>query len=125
MMDRAGVVTFTMVNILNERTKTMPSKPQPDRFLNFAQVAEMIGVKEWTLRTGKCGTKDIPRIKLGSRVLFSFNAVQQWMANKAREAEQEQRRREMAVRDLLADKAARQRAVEDTLRTILNGGRYR
>jgi len=103
----------------------MPSKLQPDRFLNYAQVAEMLGLEIQTLKKGKAGTKDIPRIKLGSRVLFSFNAVQQWMANKAREAEQEQRRREMVVRDLLADKAARQRAVENTLKTILNGGRYR
>ncbi len=103
----------------------MPSKPSPDRFLNYAQVAAMIGLHWTTIRDGKCGTKDIPRIKLGGRVLFSFNAVQRWMERKVREAEESKARQEMVVIDLCAEKRRRQRAVEDTLKTIINGGKYR
>jgi len=103
----------------------MPSKPTPDRFLSFAEVAEMIGLNEGTVRNGECGTSEIPRIKLGSRVVFSFNAVQAWMAAKAEEAEQSKARSQSAVVDLLAEKGRRRRAIENTLTTIINGGRYR
>jgi predicted DNA-binding transcriptional regulator AlpA len=103
----------------------MPSKPQPDRFLNFKEVAEMIGLAVKTVRNGECGTNEIPRIKLGARVVFSFNAVQAWMAAKARKAEEDQQRSRMAVYDILAPLSRRRRAVEDTLKTIINGGRYR
>lgn len=102
----------------------MLSKPHPDRFLNFAQVAEMIGIKEGTLRNGECRTSDIPRIKLGSRVLFSFNAVQAWMTRKAREAEESKRQQRLAVIDLMAEKRRRKKLINDTLTTIINGGRY-
>ena len=102
----------------------MPSKPSPDRFLNFKEVAELIGLAVKTVRNGECGTSEIPRIKLGGRVLFSFNAVQSWMATKAREAEESRSRSKSAVADLLGDKQRRQRAVEKTLLTIINGGKY-
>lgn len=103
----------------------MPSN-QPDRFLSFAQVAELIGLSEGTVRNGECGTNEIPRIKLSNRcVRFSFNAVQQWMAAKARKAEQDKLRSEMAAIDLMASKSERQRAVKNTLLTIINGGKYR
>lgn len=104
----------------------MPAKSQPDRFLNYSEVAEMIGVDIETLRKGKCQTSEIPRIRLSHRkVVFSFNAVQAWMAAKAIEAEENRRRSEMAVVDLLSEKRRRRIAVEDTLKTIINGGRYR
>lgn len=103
----------------------MPSKPSPDRFLNYSEVAAMIGLAIKTVRNGECGTKDIPRIKLGGRVLFSFNAVQKWMERKVREAEREQSRQEMVVIDMLAEKRRRQIAVENTLKTIINGGNCR
>lgn len=80
----------------------MPSKPQPDRFLNFKEVAAMIGLSEKTIRNGECGTREIPRIKLGGRVVFSFNAVQAWMARKVREAAESKSRQERAVLDMLA-----------------------
>lgn len=86
----------------------MPSKT-PDRFLNFKEVAEMIGISWTTIRDGKAGTKEIPRIKLGGRVLFSFNAVQRWMERKAREAEERAARQEMAVIDLLSERQRRRR----------------
>lgn len=102
----------------------MPSK-QPDRFLSFAEVAELIGLKTKTIRNGECGTRDIPRIKLGGRVLFSFNAVQRWMERKVREAEESKARQECAVIDLLSERRRRRRAIQNTLTTIINGGRYK
>jgi predicted DNA-binding transcriptional regulator AlpA len=104
----------------------MPSKPTPDRFLSFAEVAEMLSISEGTLRNGEAGTNEIPRIKLSNRcVRFSFNAVQAWMAAKAREAERARLQSEMAVHSLMASKSERRRAVKDTLLTIINGGKYR
>lgn len=105
----------------------MPSKSTPDRFLNYTEVAELIGLPVKTLRNREAGTKDIPRIKLGRRVVFSFNAVQAWMRQKAREAEEAQRRAKTTVIDLLAEKRQRswKKDVEDTLTTIINGGRYK
>lgn len=103
----------------------MASKLQPDRFLNYAQVAEMIGVDVETLRKGKCQTNEIPRIRLSHRkVLFSLNAVLAWMNRKAREAEEAKQHRDNVV-DLMASKIERQRAVTDTLTTIINQNRGR
>lgn len=99
-------------------------KPEPDRFLSYSEAADLIGIHVTTLKKGKCGTATIPRIKLGSRVLFSFNAIQNWMETKAREAEESKQRREKVV-DLMASKISRRRAVEKTLTTIINGGKYR
>jgi len=104
---------------------TMPSKPPPDRFLNYTQVAEMIGLNEGTVRNGECGTNEIPRIKLSNRcVRFSFNAVQNWMAAKVREAEEAKRRSEIAVIDLLSERRRRSKLIDDAVTTIANGGRY-
>lgn len=97
---------------------------QPDRFLNFKEVAELLGLAIKTVRNGECETNTIQRIKLGGRVLFSFNAVQNWMAAKARKAEQDQLRSEMVVIDLASEKRRRQRVVDRTMKTIINGGRY-
>ncbi len=103
----------------------MPSKPAPDRFLSFAEVAELLGLSEGTVRNGECGTSEIPRIKLSNKcVRFSFNAVQAWMAGQARKAEEAKQQSRMAVVDLMASKSERRRAVEKTLLTIVNGGRY-
>lgn len=98
---------------------------KPDRFLNFVEVAEMIGLQIETVKKGKAGTDTIPRIKLGSRVLFSFNAVQSWMAEQARIAEIKKERERLAVIDLLSEKRRRRRAIEKTITTIANGGRYK
>ena len=103
----------------------MPSKPIPDRFLSYAEVAEMIGVAVKTLRNGDAGTKDIPRIKLGGRVLFSFNVVQEWMANKVREAEEAKRKSQTAVIDMVSERRRRKQMIEDTITTIVNGGKFR
>jgi len=100
----------------------MPSKT-PDRFLSFKEVAELIGLDIHTVKKRRCGTDSIPRIKLGGRVVFSFNAVQRWMERKAREAEERAARQEMAVIDLLSER--RRRGIQNTLTTIINGGRYK
>lgn len=103
----------------------MPSKPQPDRFLNYQELADLIGLNIYTVKKGLCGTKDIPRVRLGGRVLFSFLAVQKWMAQKAREAEEAKQRGDNVI-DLMSSKIERQRAVDKTLVSIINQkrGRY-
>lgn len=104
----------------------MPSKPAPDRFLNIHEVAEMIGLHWTTIRDRKCGTGEIPRIKLSNKcVRFSLNAVQVWMATKVREAEEAQRRQESVVNNLMASKEEIRKAVDQTYLTIVNGGKYR
>lgn len=102
----------------------MPNKKEPDKFITYKELAELLSLHVATVKKGECGTRTIPRIKLGRRVLFSFNAVQRWMAAKAREAEEAKRRKEKVV-DLMASKISQQRAVEKTLTTITNGGKYR
>lgn len=104
----------------------MPSKPTPDRFLNFKEVAEMIGLHWTTVRDGKCGTGEIPRIKLSNKaVRFSLNAVQRWMENKAREAEEEKHRQELTMIDLAVEKTRRRKLIRDAYTNIIGGGRYK
>lgn len=57
------------------------------RFLSFKEVAELIGLGVGTLRNGKCETSEIPRVRIGRRVMFAESAVEAWMARKTREAE--------------------------------------
>src|SRR5262249_51370606 len=96
----------------------------PDRFLSFAEVADLIGLDVHTLKKGRCGTGDIPRIRLGARVLFSLNAVQRWMERKAREAEEHKRRQEIMVVAFIAERRRGQKVVTDSYTTFVNGGRY-
>src|SRR5262245_8455804 len=100
----------------------MPSKT-PDRFLSFAEVASMIGLDLHTLKKGRCGTSEIPRIRLGARVLFSLHAVQAWMERKAREAEEAQQREKLTVIDLMT--VQRRRSVRDLAQSIVNEERRR
>ena len=97
--------------------------PPKDKFLSFVEVAELIGVSEGTIRNGECATSELPRIKLGGRVLFSLRAVEQWMARKAREAEEKKARARQAAVDFGAAKRRRQIAVRRRLLSIVNGGR--
>lgn len=106
----------------------MAITPSPDRFLNIHEVAEMIGMSVETIYNRKRETNELLRIKLGWRVVFSLNNVQEWMKRQARKAEEEKRRREIMAEYKLVEKeverARRRRAIEDTLKTIINGGRY-
>jgi predicted DNA-binding transcriptional regulator AlpA len=95
----------------------MPSK-SPDRFLNFQEVAELIGLDLHTVKKGRCGTDSIPRIKLGSRVLFSMHAVQRWMERKAREAEEDHQRERTTVIDLMSRQ--RRQSVKAIAQSIVN-----
>lgn len=99
--------------------------PKPDRFLSFAQVAEMICLSVKTIRNGGGGTKDLPRVRLGRRVMFSQRAVEAWMAAKAREGARRRVNPREVVADILSDKRGRRAAVNQTLTTIINGGRYK
>lgn len=99
----------------------MATKKQPDRFLSYAQVAEMLGLSEGTVRNGGAGTDELPRVRLGDRVVFSATAVEEWMAVRTRAAEAERR----SARDCLADRADRQRAIQEILQAVERGARYR
>jgi hypothetical protein len=48
----------------------------------------MIGLGVGTVRNGKCATSEIPRLRVGRRVLFSLRAVEAWMQRRTREAEE-------------------------------------
>lgn len=85
----------------------------------------MIGLDEGTVRNGECGTKDIPRIKLGRRVVFSLNAVQRWMARKAEEAEADQHREHSIVIDLFADQRSERRYIREAAKQLASKERRR
>lgn len=72
----------------------MARKPKLDRFLSVAEVADLIGLDEATIRNGQCETDELIRVKLGSRIVFSLNNVQAWINRKVREARDDQRARE-------------------------------
>lgn len=98
----------------------MPSKSMPDRFLSFAEVAEMIGLAVETVKKGKAQTNELPRVKLGSRVVFSLNAVQAWIARKAEEAQADQRRERSTVIDLFDRRRSRRQSIKDKARRMAN-----
>lgn len=101
----------------------MPSKPTPDKFLNIKEVAVLIGLDWTTIRDGKCETKEIPRIKLGGRLLFSLNAVQEWMAAKAKKAEQDQSREQTAVIDLFSRSQGERRFIRGAVESLVRDER--
>jgi predicted DNA-binding transcriptional regulator AlpA len=102
----------------------MPSKPTPDRFLNAKEVAAMIGLHWTTVLDGRCGTNEIPRIKLSNKcVRFSFNAVQRWMEKKAREAEEDLQRERTTLLDLMSRQS--RQSVKDIAQSIVNQERRR
>lgn len=94
-------------------------KHNPDKFLSFAEVAELIGISEDSLRHYECGTNTLARIKLGRRTVFSFNDVQDWMARKLRETQEAQAQSQMAKQDLLDKQAQRLRDKQWTKKTYL------
>jgi hypothetical protein len=104
----------------------------PDRFLTFAEVAEMTGLRETTVRNSECGTDELIRIKLGKQegtIRFSFNAVQAWMMRQARKALETRQWQEDAVREYLTriGKARRRggkKIVKDAVQTINGGFEY-
>jgi predicted DNA-binding transcriptional regulator AlpA len=83
----------------------MSKNTPPDCFLSFAEVAAIIGLAEKSIRHGEAGTDELLRIKLGKRVVFSFNDVQAWIERRKAQA-REQREREAAAGDNVAQKLA-------------------
>lgn len=75
---------------------------KPDRFLSIAQVAEMTGLKVGTIYNGHAGTSELPKIKLGSRVVFSLEAVEKWMTDRAMQTQDAARRRKQRMDAFLA-----------------------
>lgn len=97
---------------------------QPDTFLSFAQVAELTNLSEKTLRNGGGGTKDIPRVRLGRRVMFSRITIENWIAARRTEAERKNAQEIARLTELIAEKRRSRAVLQRTLTTILNGGRY-
>lgn len=95
-----------------------------DKFLSFREVAELIGLKVGTLRNGEGGTADIPRMKIGGRVLFSQRAVEQWMARKAREAADKAAGARNPM-DRLDRRRRRQTAGKPLTLAVINGGKIK
>jgi predicted DNA-binding transcriptional regulator AlpA len=100
----------------------------PDRFLNIREVAEMIGLSVGTIYDCKRGTNELLRIRLGGRVVFSLNNVQEWMQWQARKAEEDERQRRLWA-EYNSKEAVRsrcQQAVMNALKTIVvqHGGRW-
>lgn len=99
--------------------------PKPiDTFLSFAEVARLTNLSEKTIRNGGAGTKDIPRIRLGRRVMFSRITVENWITARRTEAERKKAQEVARLTELIADKRRRRASLQATLTTILNGGRY-
>jgi hypothetical protein len=61
-----------------------------DCMLSFAEVAQIIGLDDTTIRNGECGTDELLRIKVGRRTVFSFNDVQEWIARRKKDARNQQ-----------------------------------
>ena len=124
----AELKLYQVVALRTERTKHMTFTPIPDRFLSFAEVAEMTGLREETVRNGECGTDELLRIKLSTKnTMFSFSAVQTWLLQQARKALVTREWQEDAVREYLTKigKARRRggkKIVKDAVQTIVNGG---
>lgn len=91
----------------------MPSKP--DRRLSFGQVAAKLGLAEGTLRNGGCGTRTIPRLRLGRRVVFSEKTVDAWIINRDKNAKEERRRAEARAANLELERRRRRKIIRDTL----------
>ncbi|HEU0175092.1 MAG TPA: hypothetical protein VFV58_12605 [Blastocatellia bacterium] len=121
-------------NVLEKTAKMlgidMPDIPQPDRFISFAEVAEMLGLRETTVRNGECGTDELIRIKLGKQegtIRFSLNDVQAWMLRQARKALETHQWQEEAVREYLtkigkARRSGGKKIVKEAIQTLINGG---
>ena len=99
----------------------------PDKFLTFAQLVEMTGLREETIRNGECGTDQLLRIELNTRnTVFSLNDVQEWMMSQARKALVTREWQEDAVREYLtrigkARLRGGKKKVKDA-QTTINGG---
>lgn len=75
----------------------MPSKVE-DQFITVQATAQMIGLSEKTVYQGGCKTDELLRVKLGRRFVFSLRDVQDWIARRKREAEDERRAQQNRAR---------------------------
>jgi predicted DNA-binding transcriptional regulator AlpA len=94
----------------------------PDCFLSFAEVAELIGLAEKSIRHREAGTDELLRIKLGKRVVFSYNDVQAWIERRKAQAREQREREASAVNNLArkqAERLARKQFVKDAVLRLL------
>lgn len=101
------------------REDDMPPKITPDCLLSFAEVAEIIGLDESSLRNSVCGTDELLRIKAGSRTLFSFNDVQDWIARRVAQARADRQQKAERLAQRKAEALRRKRFVKDTVLTLI------
>lgn len=90
-------------------------KQQPDdRLLTVAQVAEMIGLDESTIYQGECETDELISIRVGTRVLYSYNDVQSWIRKRVSAAIN--KRRQKLQKEQM--KAEIKDSIRETLRLV-------
>jgi hypothetical protein len=100
----------------------MSRQVHPDCLLSFAEVAEIIGLDEKTVRNSECGTDELLRIKLGARTLFSFNDVQAWITQRIDQARAERRRAVIEAANIAqkkAEKLRRKQFMKDTVLRLI------
>jgi hypothetical protein len=92
-----------------------------DKLLSFAEAADALGISEGTLRNGAAGTRELARVRMGRRVLFSQKIIEALIARKVREAEDKKRQQENHLADQLAGKRRQKLAVRRALLRLVNG----
>jgi len=98
---------------------------KPDRFLSIAEAAQMLGLGVGTLRNGQCETDQIPRIRMGRRIVFSQAVLEALMARKIKEANERKAAQRNIETQQLSDKRRKQRVVRQSLLRIVNGERMK
>lgn len=46
-----------------------------DRLLSVTELAEMLKISPGSIYNGNCGTREIPRLKIGGRLMFSTHTL--------------------------------------------------
>jgi Helix-turn-helix domain len=66
------------------------------RLIDIETLCATYSLKEWTVRSW-CGARKIPHIKIGSKVLFDVDAIEDWVRGQAVHAEAPKTCGEVAV----------------------------
>lgn len=90
-----------------------------DSFLSYSELARLLGLGLSTVRNGQCGTSEIPRLRLGGRVVFSLKAVEAWMSRRSVQAEAADKARILKIDQATLRKKRRRREVSGAIDSIL------